>query len=66
MVHLVDYLIEDGVIVNVEKGWRLQGAFAAIESGVPDTVRQLIEKQIERLSPDERTVLEGASVVGPA
>jgi predicted ATPase len=64
MVNLVDYLIEDGVIVNVEKAWRLEGAFAAMESGVPDTVRQLIEKQIERLSPDERTVLEGASVVG--
>jgi predicted ATPase len=32
--------------------------------GVPENLRALIEKQIERLSPDERTVLEGASVVG--
>ena len=35
-----------------------------IESGVPENIRQLIEKQIERLSADERRVLEGASVVG--
>ena len=42
----------------------LRGGPVEIESGVPDNIRQLIEKQIERLSPDERRVLEGASVVG--
>ena len=64
MVNLVDYLIDEGNLVNAGGEWRLEGAVAAIESGVPDNVRELIEKQIERLSPDERTVLEGASVVG--
>jgi DNA-binding winged helix-turn-helix (wHTH) protein/predicted ATPase len=64
MVNLVDYLIDEGLIVKIDGAWQLQGAYAAIESGVPDSVRQLIEKHIERLSPDERTVLEGASVVG--
>ena len=37
---------------------------AQVEFGVPESVKQLIEKQIERLSADERTVLEGASIVG--
>jgi predicted ATPase len=64
MVNLVDYLTDEGVIAKIEGEWRLQGAVAAIESGIPDNVRQLIERQIERLSPAERTVLEGASVVG--
>ena len=64
MVNLVDYLTDEGVVAKVEGEWQLQGAVAAIESGIPDNVRQLIERQIERLSPDERTVLEGASVVG--
>jgi DNA-binding winged helix-turn-helix (wHTH) protein/predicted ATPase len=64
LVNLVDYLIDEGVVANVEGQWQLRGTFAAIESSVPDNVRQLIEKQIERLTPDERTVLEGASVVG--
>ena len=35
-----------------------------MEPGVPENIRQLIEKQIERLSAGRATVLEGASVVG--
>jgi predicted ATPase len=64
MVNLVDYLIDEHVVVPVDGEWRLRGGLAEIESGVPENVKQLIEKQIERLSPEERTVLEGASVVG--
>ncbi len=63
MVNLVEYLIHERVIVLDDGVWQLRG-LAEIESGVPDGIRQLIEKQIERLSPDERRVLEGASVVG--
>jgi predicted ATPase len=64
MVNLVEYLLAEGVIVERKYEWRLEGAFADIESGIPENVRQLIERQIDRLSADERRVLEGASVVG--
>ena len=37
-----------------------------IELGVPDDLRSLIEARIERLSADERKVLEAASVAGTA
>jgi DNA-binding winged helix-turn-helix (wHTH) protein/predicted ATPase len=64
MVNLFEYLLAEGVIVERAHEWRLEGAFADIESGIPENVRQLIERQIDRLSADERRVLEGASVVG--
>jgi len=64
MVNLVDYLIAERMIVQGEGAWLLEGAFADLESAIPDNVRQLIELQIDRLSADERRVLEGASVVG--
>ncbi len=64
MVNLVEYFIAERMLIRQGDDWCLQGAFADIESGIPENVRQLIERQIDRLSADERRVLEGASVVG--
>jgi DNA-binding winged helix-turn-helix (wHTH) protein/predicted ATPase len=64
MVNLVEYLLAKGIIVKHGDDWLLHGGFADIDSGVPENVRQLIEAHIDRLSADERLVLEGASVVG--
>ncbi|HZM96821.1 MAG TPA: AAA family ATPase [Vicinamibacterales bacterium] len=64
MVNLLEYLLAERIIVKRGHEWLLEGAFADIESGIPENVRQLIERQIDRLSADERRALEGASVVG--
>jgi predicted ATPase len=64
MVNVVQYLIDEQVIKDSSGSWVLDDEHADIESGVPENVRQLIEKQIERLGPDERLVLQAASVVG--
>ena len=64
MVNLVEYLLAERIIVERGGQWQLQGEYAQIDSGIPENVRQLIERQIDRLSSDERRVLEGASVVG--
>jgi predicted ATPase len=64
MVNLVDFLVDEGTIDRREEGRLMLGDLAEIESSVPDSIKQLIERQIERLSPDERRVLAGASVVG--
>ncbi len=64
MVNLVKYLIDQKMIVAKNRSWELRVDLSDIEHGVPANLRQLIEKQIERLSPDERSVLEGASVAG--
>jgi DNA-binding winged helix-turn-helix (wHTH) protein/predicted ATPase len=64
MVNLVKYLTDQNIIVEEQGAWKLQGDLSEVENSIPANLRQLIEKQIERLTPDERTVLEGASVVG--
>ena len=64
MVNLVEYLTDQKMIVRNDQAWELQVDLVEIERGVPANLRQLIEKQIERLSPDERSVLEAASVAG--
>jgi predicted ATPase len=64
MVNVVEYLVDEKVIAEQQGTWELRVDLTQVELGVPESVKQLIEKQIERLSPDERTVLEAASVVG--
>lgn len=64
MVTLLEYLCDEKMIVEDQGIWTLRVDLAEVEHGVPGNLRQLIEKQIERLSPDERTVLEAASVAG--
>jgi DNA-binding winged helix-turn-helix (wHTH) protein/predicted ATPase len=64
MVHLADYLADERIIVQSADGWQLRGEVGESDMGIPESIRQLIEKQIDRLDPEERMVLEGASVVG--
>lgn len=64
MVTLLEYLFNERMIVEEQGIWKLRVPLAEVERSVPGNLRQLIEKQIERLSPDERIVLEAASVAG--
>jgi DNA-binding winged helix-turn-helix (wHTH) protein/predicted ATPase len=64
MVNVVDFLLDEGIIAERDGWWLLDRDPADVEPGVPENIRHLIEKQIERLSPDEQRVLEAASVVG--
>jgi len=64
MVNLVEYLINQKMIVEEKGVWNLRVELSDVEKGVPANLRQLIEKQIERLDPEQRTVLEAASVAG--
>ncbi len=64
MVNVVDYLIAHGLIVEYDGQWELPGEVEKLVVGVPEDIRQVIEKQIERLSREEQRVLEAASVAG--
>jgi predicted ATPase/DNA-binding winged helix-turn-helix (wHTH) protein len=64
MVNLVDYLLAERIIREEQGQWRLQVDLAELEPGVPENIRHLIEKQIERLGLEQQRVLEAASVVG--
>lgn len=65
MVNAVDYLVAEGFIAEHEEIWQLAVEIEKVEVGVPDSIRQMIEKHIDNLSYEEQRVLEAASVVGP-
>jgi predicted ATPase len=64
LVNTLDDLIARGIITQDEGRWVLRDGVKVIELGVPESIRQLIVKQSERLLPAERQVLEAASVAG--
>ena len=66
LVTLVQTLLEQDVLVIRDGHWVLEGELEAVEVGVPETLRQLIEHQLARVPPEAKRVLEIASVAGVA
>ena len=64
MVNAVDYLVGEGLIVKQEGQWELGVEIEKIEVGVPDSIKQMIEKQIDNLDPAAQRTLEVASLIG--
>jgi DNA-binding winged helix-turn-helix (wHTH) protein/predicted ATPase len=64
MVTAVEDLIAQKVLVQQAGHWAVHAELAAIATRVPDNLPQLIERQIERLSAADRSMLEVASVAG--
>jgi DNA-binding winged helix-turn-helix (wHTH) protein/predicted ATPase len=64
MVNAVDYLAAKGLISESQEGWTVVEDIEKVEVGVPDSIKQMIEKQVEHLDLDEQRTLEAASAVG--
>ena len=64
LTNVVEYLIAQGVFCRRDERWELRGTTAQIVTGMPESTRQMIERQIEQLTPDEQRVLEAASAIG--
>jgi DNA-binding winged helix-turn-helix (wHTH) protein/predicted ATPase len=64
VVNMVEYLEAQGVIAEVDGHWQLQTPVEEVGRGVPENLRQLIEKHIERLTEGQQRLLEVASIVG--
>ncbi|HEV8712460.1 MAG TPA: hypothetical protein VGX03_06490 [Candidatus Binatia bacterium] len=64
MVNMIEHLVREGLIVEQEGHWRVKGNVETLDGDVPESLRQLIARQIERLSEEEQQVLEVASVAG--
>jgi predicted ATPase len=64
MVNVVDQLVAPGTLPAGGEGDSGAALLAAVERSMPENLRQLIEQQLERLKPEERQVLEVASVAG--
>ena len=66
MVHIVEHLVQHGLIIRQEGQWALPDGAEARLASVPEGLRQLLLRRIEELQPEARRVLEAASVAGEA
>ncbi len=64
MVDALEYLAVEERLVEDHGRWRLREPAEDVELGVPEGVRQLVERQVDRLTQEHRRILEAASVVG--
>src|SRR5262249_34576736 len=63
MVNPVDYFEAEGLI-GYEGRWELVVEIENVEVGVPDSIKQMIEKQVDHLDAEKQRPLEAASVAG--
>jgi predicted ATPase len=64
MVNVVDYLEAQNLVGRASQSWELLVEIENVQLGVPESIRQMIEKQVEHLSESEQRILETASVAG--
>ncbi len=64
LVAVIDELIARGVMAQLNGCWMLQGSVDKVSAEIPESIRQLIGKQIEQLNPVEQQVVAAASVAG--
>jgi DNA-binding winged helix-turn-helix (wHTH) protein/predicted ATPase len=64
MVNAVDYFVARGLIGRDKDSWELVVAIENVEVGVPDSIKQMIEKQIDHVDANDQRLLEAASVAG--
>jgi DNA-binding SARP family transcriptional activator len=59
---IIRHLINDGLLVQEDEGWRSSARIDQVE--IPDNVQAVILARLELLSPDERRAAQRAAVVG--
>jgi tetratricopeptide (TPR) repeat protein len=64
MVDLLRYLRERSVIAQEQGRWELTQSVANIQQDLPESVRSMIQRKIERLGESDRRLLVAASVQG--
>ncbi len=64
VVSFVEDLVGRGMLVERDGHWQLTMSIEEVAAHRPDSVRQLIDIQLDRLTPEEQRLLEAASAVG--
>ena len=64
VVNTVDDLIVQGRMREVDGVWELSVPVKDVAADAPETLWQMVERQVERLTPDEQAMLAVASVAG--
>jgi DNA-binding winged helix-turn-helix (wHTH) protein/tetratricopeptide (TPR) repeat protein len=64
MTAMLDHLTQQGVLLQTDGRWRMTIPIDQVDPGVPETLRQMLEVQLQHASARERQLLTCASVVG--
>lgn len=64
MTAMLDHLSQQGVLSLVDGQWRLTLPLDQVDPGVPETLKQMLEVQLQNLSPEQQQLLKCASVAG--
>jgi len=64
MVSAIDSLVARRLVVEAPEGWRRDGTHDAIAKALPETLGEVIGRQVDHLDPAERETLEAAAAVG--
>lgn len=64
MSTMLAHLITQGVLVQRQGSWELQGTIEDVSAAMPVTIRHFLAQQLDRLSAADQRLLEAASVAG--
>src|SRR5690606_4926650 len=64
MANVVGAWLDQGLLVEADGRWEVWATLDELAAGVPESLRRLIERQLDRLAPDDAALLESASVAG--
>ncbi len=64
MTAITGDLVKSGLLARESGSWRLTAPLELIVPDVPETLQQMLEIQVERLSEPEQRVLKSASIAG--
>src|SRR5436309_74762 len=66
LVNTIDYLVGQGQLREVDGRWGVAGPVEDVASRTPETLWQMVERQVERLTAEEQAMLTVGSVAGAA
>jgi hypothetical protein len=66
VANVLEFALSRSLIENQSGEWRLNPAVDDFDLRAPESLSKMIEMQVDRLTPEERSVLETASAVGVA
>ena len=61
---LLDELVAQRILAEEDGSWRLRKRVEALGEVLPDSLRHLIERQVERLTDEDQRILEAGSAAG--
>jgi predicted ATPase len=64
LVIVVDELMRQGILREGAGGWKVAEGLEAVVRGDPESLRTMVEQQLEQLSSTDQAILEAASMAG--